>query len=379
MIKSYGNRDNLININNISRVERMILSFNKKSILLATVMAFSSYGLVQAQSGTREVAINFDGWVGEDEFVCGESYDNVGTSETTITPTDFRLYVSNVALIDEDGNVVPVELEQDGKWQYQNTALLDFEDGTGPCDNGTSETNNTVVGTVPEGDYQSLQFTLGIPKKLNHDDAAIAPSPLNLTSMWWNWQGGYKFLRLDLETDSAIANVASSTTTSQGDSNVQVNQQQTSTHSQGGSQTTTQTSNQTSIFKNGQGTHSQSSSTKTEHQGMNHGGENVSSNSYSVHLGSTGCKDSAQSDLFGCANPNRSTITLEDFNPDDDAVAVDLAELLYESDLSSNQANTAAGCMSTPEDADCSSIIQRLGLSFNGTTSPEGQRFFFVE
>ena len=358
----------------------MILSFNQKSILLATVMAFGSYGIVRAQSNTREVAINFEGFVGEDEFVCGESYDRVGTSETTITPTDFRLYVSNLALIDEGGNAVPVELEQDGKWQHENTALLDFEDGTGACDNGTAEINNTVIGTVPEGNYQSLQFTLGVPKNLNHKDAAIAPSPLNLTSMWWNWQGGYKFLRADIETDGDIANVSSTTTTtSQNNNDVVVDRQRTSTNSQGGSQTTTQTNNQTSIFKNGQGTHSQSSSTTTEQQGVNHDEENVSSNSYLIHLGSTGCRDSAKSQLFGCANPNRATITLEDFNPDDNTVVVDLAELLYDTDLSSNQPNTPAGCMSSPDDNDCSPIMQRLGLSFNGTTPAEGQRFFFVE
>ncbi|MCC0179392.1 metallo-mystery pair system four-Cys motif protein [Waterburya agarophytonicola K14] len=357
----------------------MTRSFNRKSTLIATVIAFSSYGVVQAQSNTQEVAINFEAWVGEDRFACGESYDNIGTAESTITPTDFRLYISNVALIDEDNNAVPLELEQDGKWQYENTALLDFEDGTDGCDNGTTETNSTIVGTIPEGDYQSLQFTLGVPKNLNHDDAAIAPSPLNLTSMWWNWQGGYKFLRVDLETDDAIANVSSSTTTSQGDGNVQINQQHTTTNREGGSHTTTQTNNQTSIFQNGQGTHTQTSSTKTEHEGMTHEEENASSNSYLIHLGSTGCKDSAKSDLFGCANPNRTIVTLSDFDPDDNVVVADLAELLYESDLSSNQANTPTGCISSPEDSDCSAIIQRLGMPFNGATSEEGQNFFFVE
>ena len=365
----------------------MFLSLNQKSIALATAILVSSMGQAMAQSNTQEVSIDFQGWVGEDEFVCGESYDRVGSSETTVTPTDFRLYVSQVALIDRDGNTVPVELEQDGKWQYKNVALLDFEDGSGACDNGTTETNTAIVGSVPEGDYEGLQFTLGVPKQLNHNDAAIAPSPLNLTSMWWNWQGGYKFLRADLETDSAIANVAntSSTASSQnGENNVQIDRQTTSSTSQGGSQNTTQTSNQTSLFKNGRGSHSQTSSTRTS--SSNDGSHNssdvnhqASSNSYLIHIGSTGCKDSAQSDLFGCANPNRSTIVLEDFNPEDNVVIVDLAELLYESDLSTNQANTPTGCMSAPEDSDCSPIMQGLGLSFDGATSAEGQRFFFVE
>ena len=375
--------------NSIFTVEPMISFFNQKSILLATVMAFGGYGLVQAQTNTQEVAINFEGWVGEDKFVCGESYDKVGASESTITPTDFRFYVSNVALIDEDGNAIPLELEQDGKWQYENTALLDFEDGTAACDNGTADTNTTIVGTIPEGNYESLQFTLGVPKNLNHDDAAIAPSPLNLTSMWWNWQGGYKFLRADIQTDSPISNVSSDTSHS-GHGDMQVNQQHSNTHSHGGNHTTIQTNNQTSIFKNGQGSHSQTSSTTTErhghmnhgdmnHGGMNHGGESMSGNSYLIHLGSTGCKDSSKSALFNCLNPNRSTITLSDFDPDNNVVVADLAELLYDTDLSSNQANTPAGCMSSPEDSDCAAIIQRLGLSFNGATSSEGQRFFFVE
>lgn len=345
----------------------MIPSFNQKSIFLATVMAFSGYGFVQAQVNRKEVTINFEGWVGQDQFVCGESYDNVGSSEMTITPTDFRFYVSDVALIDENGNATPIELEQDGKWQYENTTLLDFEDGTAACDNGTADINTTIVGTVPEGNYESLQFTLGVPKNLNHDDAAIAPSPLNLTSMWWNWQGGYKFLRADLQTDSAISNASSH-----------------SSHSHGGSHTTIQTNNQTSIFKNGHGTHHQTSSTTTEHQGMDHGDmdhgrETMNSNSYLIHIGSTGCPESSRSELFNCVNPNRSTVTLSDFNPDENVVIADLAELLYDTDLSSNQVNTPAGCMSSPEDEDCAAIIQRLGLSFNGTTSPEGQRFFFVE
>ncbi len=347
----------------------MILSISQKSILLATAIALGSGSFVRAQSDTREVAIEFEGWVGEDRFICGESYDRVGSAETTITPTDFRLYVSDIALIDEDGNTVPVELEQDGKWQYQNTALLDFENGSGVCDNGTAETNTAIVGTVPEGDYQSLQFTLGVPKNLNHEDAAIAPSPLNLTSMWWNWQGGYKFLRAEMETDSAISNAASQTS-----------------NSHGGHHSTTKPSNQTGLFKNEQGTHSQTSSAHTGHGGMNHdmshsktAERNVSSNSYLIHLGSTGCKESARSPLFGCTNPNRATVTLSDFNPDDNVVVADLAELLYETDLSSNQANTPTGCMSSPEDGYCSAIIQRLGLSFNGMTSSEGQQFFFVE
>ncbi len=336
----------------------MFLSFSKKSILLAIAIVFGAYSQVEAQSDTKEVAINFEGRVGEEEFVCGQSYEGIGASESTITPSDFRFYVSDIALIDEDGNAVPLQLEQDGKWQYQNTALLDFEDGTNACDNGTTEVNTTVVGTVPEGDYQSLQFTMGVPEDLNHEDAAIAPSPLNLTSMWWNWQGGYKFLRVELETE-AISSVPVSNSD-------RIKQ-------------TTDHSTQPSILKGEQHTQAQKSETHTSQHDdgghdmkMNH---QANSNAYLIHLGSTGCSDSAQSNLFECSNPNRVNVMLEDFNPEDDVVVADLAGLLAESDLSTNEANTAMGCMSSPEDSDCLPIMQSLSLSSGDTE----QKFFGVK
>ena len=330
----------------------MFLSSNRKSILLAIAILLGAYSQVRAQSDTKEVAINFEGWVGDKEFVCGESYEGVGVSESTITPSDFRFYVSDIALIDGDGNAVPLELEQDGKWQYQNTALLDFEDGTKTCDNGTTEVNTTVVGTIPQGDYQSLQFTMGVPEDLNHEDAAIAPSPLNLTSMWWNWQGGYKFLRVELETEQAISSVA---VTNSDRATGSQNEQDSVRIKE---QTTTQTSTQPSIFKNGQSTQAQ-----------------ANSNAYFIHLGSTGCSNSAQSNLFECSNPNRVNVVLEDFNPEDNVVIADLAELLAESDLSTNEANTANGCMSSPEDSDCLPIMQSLSLSSSDTE----QKFFGVK
>ena len=331
----------------------MSVIFNKITMLLTTVIACGAYGSAIAQSDTKKIAVDFKAVVGDREFACGESYESIGTSESTVTPTDFRFYVSDVALIDESGNAVPLELEQDSKWQYQNVALLDFEDGTSACDNGTAEMNTTVVGTVPEGDYQGLQFTMGVPEDLNHEDAAIAPSPLNLTSMWWNWQGGYKFLRVDLETDEAIAN------------------------SQMSHGKTTQASEQPSIFESDKEIHSQN--THNNYGDSGHGAEEQSSsNAYLIHLGSTGCGDSAQSSMFDCANPNRVDVTLEDFNPEDNVVVADLAELLAQSNLAANEANTPAGCMSSPEDSDCMPIMQNLSLSSSNIADSQ-QQFFFIE
>lgn len=59
----------------------MLFAFNQKTCLLATAIAFGAYNAIHAQAGTKEIAINFAAYVGEEEFVCGDSFaDTVGES-----------------------------------------------------------------------------------------------------------------------------------------------------------------------------------------------------------------------------------------------------------------------------------------------------------
>lgn len=149
-----------------------------------------------------DVTLDFAALVDGADFNCGTSYDNVGTANTTITPVDFRFYVHGVELIADDGSSVEVELTQDGTWQRDDVALLDFENGSGPCVNGTSAMNTSVRGTAPDATYTGLRFTLGVPEDLNHADQTTAAAPLDLTSLFWSWNGGYKFLRIDHTSDA---------------------------------------------------------------------------------------------------------------------------------------------------------------------------------
>jgi uncharacterized repeat protein (TIGR04052 family) len=95
------------------------------------------------------------------------------------------------------GREVPLLLEQDGLWQYEDVALIDFEDKTEPCNLGSVETNTSVRGMAPPGEYVGIRFTLGIPFHLNHLDTAGASPPLDLSAMFWTWRGGRKFMRVD--------------------------------------------------------------------------------------------------------------------------------------------------------------------------------------
>ncbi len=154
-----------------------------------------------APAGPLDVRVQFVPKVGSAAFACGQSYPTMGDEATTITPRDFRVYVHEVQLIREDGEHVPLTLVQDGAWQYQNVALLDFENFTGGCADGTPETNAVIQGSAPAGRYTGIAFTVGVPAAMNHVDLTSLPAPLNLTGLWWGWGFGHIFLAVVTHTE----------------------------------------------------------------------------------------------------------------------------------------------------------------------------------
>jgi uncharacterized repeat protein (TIGR04052 family) len=169
--------------------------------MLKTTVLLVLASTLNAAAQIQPVTIHFKGLVGTEDFDCDRSYQGIGITKSTIRPKDFRMYIHNVRVLDETGKAVPVDLTQDDKWQLDNLALLDFENGRGGCNNGTPETNTDVVGTVPAGHtYSGLQFTVGVPFEKNHTDLTKMPSPLDLTGMAWVWNAGRKFMRVEVAT-----------------------------------------------------------------------------------------------------------------------------------------------------------------------------------
>jgi uncharacterized repeat protein (TIGR04052 family) len=150
----------------------------------------------------KSVTIRFRASVAERDFSCLERYDNIGSSKTSARPGDFRFYVQDLELIDKAGKQVAVELDERAPWQTQDVALLDFEDGQGRC-HGTPETNTTITGTVPAGEYNGVVFTNGVPEALNHLDQSTQPAPLDVTDLYWAWLSGYRFIVAELVRDEA--------------------------------------------------------------------------------------------------------------------------------------------------------------------------------
>jgi uncharacterized repeat protein (TIGR04052 family) len=143
--------------------------------------------------GSGEIVIAFEGVVGDEPAVCGATYRGIGVTDSELELTDFRLFVHDVRLVTDEGEV-PLELIQDGEWQYEDVAHLDFEDG---CDRGDLPMNSVVRGTVDRAvDVRGLRFRFGVPFELDHLDVAVAPPPLDDHDLWWSWNQGYSFLRV---------------------------------------------------------------------------------------------------------------------------------------------------------------------------------------
>jgi uncharacterized repeat protein (TIGR04052 family) len=166
----------------------------------------AAVGVSDAQAQSRDVTIRFKAKLKDRDFACGERYPDMGSSAVLATPADFRFYVQDLRLLNERDEQVPVQLSVRDPWQTDTVALLDFEDATGGCSQGTAVTNAEITGRVPAGNYHGVVFKNGVPEALNHEDPLLHPAPLQISDLNWSWLSGFKFFVAQLrQVDSALA------------------------------------------------------------------------------------------------------------------------------------------------------------------------------
>ena len=95
-----------------------------------------------------------------------------------------------------------------GTWQYlplaktiqqtEHTALL----GSTCQKEVVEHWQLNFKGEFDLADFQAMRFSLGVPFEQNHLNPLQQPSPLNDSSMFWVWQTGHKFLRLEMSSES---------------------------------------------------------------------------------------------------------------------------------------------------------------------------------
>jgi uncharacterized repeat protein (TIGR04052 family) len=271
---------------------------------------------------TQSVTLNFRASFGDQEFACGQEYADQGTPSTLITPQDLRFYVSNVRLVNEQGAEVPLTIEERSPFQGGGVALLDFEDASGACQNGTPDTNSTVTGSVPAGSYSGVKFSTSVPADLNHQDPTTLPAPLQAGGMTWGWLYGYKFLKVE------VLQVLTPQLTDAGPD----------------------------------------ASAPVPGAGL-------------LHLGSTGCSNQVEADAgddfaapptTACGSPNRNEIELTGFDPEANVIVADIAQLFSATDLT-----TASFCHSSGDP--CPSLFESAGVDFDTGEALDVQTLFSVE
>jgi len=122
-------------------------------------------------------------------------------SSTDPALSDARFFLSEPSVLMSDGRELSLSFEPVQDWSTETVAMIDLEDGSGSCRNGTAATRHTAIVRWPPGEVATLSMTVGVPFELNHADPLSAAPPLDDAAMHWHWRGGYKFLRAGVERD----------------------------------------------------------------------------------------------------------------------------------------------------------------------------------
>ena len=130
-----------------------------------------------------ELSVEFDNIAGETDLQLNSgTYTNASNEPLTITK--LKYYVSNFVLTNNDGTVYTVP--QDSCY-----FLIDESD----------ESTHEPVLEVPEGEYKTVSFTVGVDSLKSVKDISKRQGVLDPTAdggdMYWGWNSGYIFFKME--------------------------------------------------------------------------------------------------------------------------------------------------------------------------------------
>lgn len=242
---------------------------------------------------------------------CDTTLHQLGSAQTDASVADFAFYVHDVRLLTSDGLEVPVTL-QEGDWQEQGVALLDFQDRDSGCTGNPKATNKVVLGDYQHStgtEYSALRFTVGLPEDLNHALPRPSTGILARTDLQWGWAAGYKYLRMDVYPEGGVSRPSD---------------------------------------------------------------EEWFSNKWNLHLGATSCN--TEQDEHGnfipgttvCENPYLIDVEIPGFVPGQSQVLIDYPSAVSEANLSEDISGSV-GCMSFDNAPfECAPVFKHLGLKYAG-------------
>jgi uncharacterized repeat protein (TIGR04052 family) len=129
------------------------------------------------------------------EIHFGVRMDGEAGSSAAVTVRNVQFYVHDVQLLDAAGRPHPFRLDAVAPWQSAEVALVDLGRS------GETICSATIRGTPAlstDQTYTGIRFSIGVPFELNHANPLAAAAPLDRSELFWTWQSGHKFLRVDL-------------------------------------------------------------------------------------------------------------------------------------------------------------------------------------
>ena len=120
---------------------------------------------------------------------------SIAPLEKSVEIDDLRFFIHDVFLLDPMGNKLDLHFDEE-----QASA-----DGVVLVDLRKNSNRHYLSGWVQSkaDSYSGIEFIVGVPFLLNHSDPLTAPAPLDDISMFWVWRDGYKFFRLDYQTETS--------------------------------------------------------------------------------------------------------------------------------------------------------------------------------
>lgn len=159
---------------------------------------------------TKTLKIPFAAKAGETDIQCGTPVSGLGASDTSGQFEYAAWFVYDVKLVTEAGDVATQMVENEAQNAEYDFAFLEFRDILGGCTNADQlpydSTNNlvTVTTDVDPSQVKGIKFKLGMPYEPNHTVETKYQQEKAYYAMLWNWQAGFRFMRVDLIPDGGF-------------------------------------------------------------------------------------------------------------------------------------------------------------------------------
>lgn len=157
------------------------------ALALATVFSTASCDKEDDHDheGHGHMHVHFNNLFGANQELQYDSIHTTGNGRNyTISLSQY--YISNVRLVNHDGEEVPF----DGTYLLAKTGVE----------------NELELDDVPAGHYTGIKFNVGVDSTTNHADPSLqsssSPLALQTPSMHWSWNSGYIFFRLEGMVDT---------------------------------------------------------------------------------------------------------------------------------------------------------------------------------